>query len=66
MEFAKHLYTVYMDDLEDNFPNGCIHLQVYLKNKDNMLILQLSKWLLKKWDKRNISKHRYRNLYFGV
>ena len=36
-----------MEDLEDNFPNECIHLQVYLKNKDIMSIIQLSKWLKK-------------------
>ena len=43
--FAKHLHNVYMEDLEDNFPNERIHLRAYLKNKDNMSILQLSKRL---------------------
>ncbi|XP_026821552.1 zinc finger MYM-type protein 1-like [Rhopalosiphum maidis] len=45
MEFAKNLQNVYKEDLEEDFPNECIHLQAHLKNKDKMSILQLCKWL---------------------
>lgn len=45
MEFAKILQNVYKEDLEEDFPNECIHLQAHLKNKDKMSILQLCKWL---------------------
>ena len=62
MEFAKHLHTVCMDDLEDNFPNECINLQVYLKNKDNMSILQLSKWL----KENGINEQKYPNIAITI
>uniref|UniRef100_A0A2S2NB80 Zinc finger MYM-type protein 1 n=1 Tax=Schizaphis graminum TaxID=13262 RepID=A0A2S2NB80_SCHGA len=45
MEFAKNLQNNYKEDLEEDFPNECIHLQAHLKNKDKMSILQLCKWL---------------------
>jgi len=45
MKFEQHLQNVYMEVLEDNFQNECIHFQANIKNKNVMSILQLWKWL---------------------
>lgn len=46
VEFAKNVQNVYKEDLDEDFPNECIHLQAHLKNKDKMSIFQLCKWLI--------------------
>lgn len=42
IEFVNNFQNYHVEDLEDNFHNECIYLQVHLKNKGNMSTLCVS------------------------